>query len=632
VSAIDPAAVEPDERAEDVAEQTVGGGASPPPGPPAGPPDEADEPSAPVPRRRIRPRRRWWPWWLRSRRVARQAVAMWWASSGADEVRLAWQDSRRAPGWLTVGAIAVLWPVSGFSLMPVGVAVGAWVVLMLATKSIWRWRTRRAVRRLGRRAIGLLAMAVLVWEAGWQCWLIAAGLTDRWRARERLLRWLVARIATQVRADPDQLDFVAADWEGEQLVAAELEFGEAIRAEESAVREKVAQTVLWALRHAGRYRIDWPAGSTRMVITADPLLPELVDEQEFGEVPGIPIGVTDDDTAHGHVDSIDPGSGAVLNSLPIAVFNPADSEKHLLAIGGTGAGKTVWSRGFIARGLRMGFFPGGVFILDGKGSSDYIVLEGREGVHCVARDPDEWLKAMSEIVPLMRSRYDADAEYHRGNQPKPKMPLYLVVIEEIQLIRETLGKEFDDFLQQISRQMRASGGRLLVITQRPDTADSMPGPVRDMLEDRLVLGYVSAEGARMAFGKEWKRVVDEYGEKTVQGRGMARIGGKFMRIQGFYLKSVREDPGAEKYYPPKIGQDAAEDWSRPSPAAMRWAPPRAEAADVTDPARADQAATGGPGVVAEEPSQPARTAAVTDADGPAGGVSERGPRRPRRTV
>ncbi len=87
---------------------------------------------------------------------------------------------------------------------------------------------------------------------------------------------------------------------------------------------------------------------------------------------------------------------------------------------------------------------------------------------------------------MMRGRYDEDAEYHRGHRGKPSNPRWLIVLDEVQEIRRVLGKKvLDPFLQQISRQVRAANGRLVVVTQRPDTEDAIPGAVRDMLEDRI---------------------------------------------------------------------------------------------------------------------------------------------------
>jgi hypothetical protein len=90
----------------------------------------------------------------------------------------------------------------------------------------------------------------------------------------------------------------------------------------------------------------------------------------------------------------------------------------------------------------MGWFPGGVFLFDGKGGSDCIPFEDWIGVHCVARDPEAWAEHMPQVAAMMRSRYDEDAEYHRGHSPRPNHPRYLVVLDEVQEIRGTLGNRW----------------------------------------------------------------------------------------------------------------------------------------------------------------------------------------------
>jgi DNA segregation ATPase FtsK/SpoIIIE-like protein len=112
-------------------------------------------------------------------------------------------------------------------------------------------------------------------------------------------------------------------------------------------------------------------------------------------------------------------------------------------------------------------------------------------------------------------------------------------------------------LQQISRQVRAANGRLVVVTQRPDAEDAIPGAVRDMLEDRIILGFVSGTGARMVLEKDWQAVTDEYGQAPVPGRGLARITGRLVRIQGFRLDPPREHPELEQFYPPRLRSEPA---------------------------------------------------------------------------
>ncbi|ONF73948.1 type IV secretory system conjugative DNA transfer family protein [Amycolatopsis keratiniphila] len=523
-------------------------------------------------------------------RTLRSIIVSWWYSTGTrsvgQEIRVAFFDARRAPGWIVLGMIAVFWPLSDWSLMPVIIAAAVWLAMMFVTRFV-PWWYRRRVRRWFRPGIGLLALVVLASEAGVWAWLLAVGLwlivaavTDTLRARRRLLSWLLAAVARTARVDPAELHVERATWDNRRLVSAEVNHRGVLRTEDAASRARIEESAKWALRHAGIYRVSWPAGVAAFEIEADPPLPTSLPEMALEGLPGIPIGATDAATAAGEVDVVDAQTGQLVSSIPVALVNPADAQRHYLVVGGTGAGKSVFIRGFIARALRNGWFPGGVFIFDGKGGSDYIVFEGREGVHCVARTPEEWEENLPPIVNMMRQRYDEDAEYHRGNRSKPSFPRYLVVFDEVQEIRNTLGKDvLDPVLQQISRQMRASEGRLMLCTQRPDVSDAMPGAVRDMLEDRIVLGFISQKGAQMVMDQDWRSVVDEYGNESVPGRGMARIGGRLLRIQGFNLPLPREHPEVEYLYPRKL--DAAEQEGGQRPPAgeqelprnvARWAP------------------------------------------------------------
>ncbi|HEX5407446.1 MAG TPA: hypothetical protein VFX16_34665 [Pseudonocardiaceae bacterium] len=428
----------------------------------------------------------------------------------------------------------------------------------------------------------------LAWGIAAGLWLVVAGVTDDLRARHRLMAWVRQAVARAVRVDPTELRPRGAEWDGRRLVWAEIDTGGLVRVEDAAVRERVAGAVSWSLRHAGGYTVAWPPGVNTFEITADPALPAAVGEQHWPTgLPGIPIGVTDMAHADGVIDVCDAVTGDVQHSLPILLVHPGDSERHYLIVGGTGAGKSNFTRGFIARGMRLGWFPGGCFIFDGKAGSDYIVFEGREGIHCVAREPEEWEANLAAVSAMMRARYDQDAAYHRGQCGKPELPRWLVVLEEIQEIRTALGKKVvDPFLQQISRQIRASNGRLVVVTQRPDTEDAIPGAVRDMLEERIILGFVSGTGARMVLDKDWQAVTDEYGQTPVPGRGIARITGRLVRLQSFRLDLPREHPELEAFYPPLAargeadGHPADEHRSGTLPNThTRWAPP----AEQVDP-------------------------------------------------
>jgi hypothetical protein len=505
-----------------------------------------------------------WPWtWAALRAV----LAGWWYSPSAYELRAALLDTRRHPVLVVLGAVAVFWPLSGFTWLPLAVAAGAWLVVVLATRWVhwwWRWRFRRTTLP----AIGVLTLVVLTARAGplaWGIalglWLIVAAVTDTVRARHRLLAWVRQHVARAVRVDPAELRALDAEWDGRRLAWAEIDTGGLVRVEDAAVRDRVAGAVSWALRHAGGYTVTWPPGVNTFEITADPALPDAVDEQHWPPgLPGIPIGVTDTQHADGVIDVCDAVTGDILHSLPVLLVHPGDSQRHYLVVGGTGAGKSNFTRGFIARALRLGWFPGGCFVFDGKAGSDYIVFEDRDGIQCVAREPAEWEQQMAAVAAMMRARYDEDAAYHRGQRAKPDLPRWLVVLDEVQEIRTQLGKKLvDPFLQQISRQIRAANGRLMVVTQRPDTEDAVPGAVRDMLEERIILGFVSGTGARMVLDKDWQAVTDEYGQAPVPGRGVARITGRLVRLQSFRIDLPREHPELEPFYPPKASPTALDE-------------------------------------------------------------------------
>jgi hypothetical protein len=513
--------------------------------------------------RRWRPRWLWWPAWLRDWQTFRSVLLGWWYSASAYEIRAAVLDTWRHPGLVVLGMVVVFWPLSGFTWFPLAVAGGAWVVVYLVTRPV-RWWLRWRVRRATLPTIGIVTLLVLTGQAGplaWGVavglWLMVAGVTDNWRARRRLVAWICQAVARAVRVDPADLRVRRAEWDRRRLTWAEVDTRGRLRVEDPAVRERVAGAVSWSLRHAGGHTVSWPAGLNTFEITADPALPELVDEQHWpDDLPGIPIGVTDTASADGVVETLDAVTGEPVASLPVLLVHPGESQRHYLIVGGTGAGKSNFTRGFLARSLRMGWFPGGCFIFDGKAGSDYIVFEGREGVRCVAREPHEWEENLAAVAEMMRGRYEEDAAYHRGLRGKPDHPRWAIVLDEVQEIRRVLGKKvLDPFLQQISRQVRAANGRLVVVTQRPDAEDAIPGAVRDMLEDRIILGFVSGTGARMVLEKDWQAVSDEYGQAPVPGRGLARIAGRLVRIQSFRLDPPREHPELETFYPLKAAPD-----------------------------------------------------------------------------
>lgn len=495
------------------------------------------------------------------------ALQDWWLSAGGYEIRAAWRDLRRAPGvTLTVLAL-LLWPWSGFTVAPVLVGAVVWLLVWFVTWFAPSWRMRRRARRWAQPAVVALVLGWLALSAGVGGWLITLGvgliataLTDTWRARRRVAAWTLAGAAGAARVDPASLRLCRPRWTGRRLDAAEVTYTDTLRDSDPGTRERIGEAVSWRLRHAGTYEISWPSGLQAFELRRAATLPDYVMDQLWpSDLTGLPIAVTDDRDADMILEMRDESTEEIVSRLPVRLWTPT-GERHLMVVGGTGAGKTEFVRRLLAAGLRIGLFPGGVFVLDGKSSAGYACFVGREGVHMVAREPMEWLAGLVEVSSIMKARYEAQWHYRLGHGPKPEMPRLALLLEECQEIRAQLGPDADRFYSQLGRQCREAQITLILVTQRPDVKDAIPGAVRDMLEDRIVLGFVSQKGAQMALEDHWRDAVDNYGEKIPHGRGVARLAGKYSRIQGLYAGDPIDRPESEPLFPPKVG-------TRPAPTA-----------------------------------------------------------------
>lgn len=498
------------------------------------------------------------------------ALQDWWFSTGGYELRAAWRDLHRSPGLALAVLALLLWPWAGFTVAPVIAGAVLWLLIRLVSWFAPSWWIRRRIRRWTQPAVALVVLGWLALSAGVGGWLITLGvgliaiaLTDSWRARRRVAAWVLAGVAAAARIDPASLRLCRPRWTGRRLDAAEVTYNEALRDADPGVRERIGEAVSWRLRHVGSYEVSWPSGVQAFELRRAATLPERAIDQLWPDLSGLPIAITDDRDADLIIEKRDENTNEIVSRLPVRLWTP-DAERHLLVIGGTGAGKTEFVRRLLAVGLRMGLFPGGAYVLDGKSSGGYACFVGREGVHMVAREPAEWLAGLGEVSGIMKARYEAQWKYRLGHGPKPDMPRLALLLEECQEIRAQLGKDADAFYSQLGRQCREAQITLILVTQRPDVKDAIPGAVRDMLEDRIVLGFVSAKGAQMALEEHWRDAVDNYGEQMPPGRGVARLAGKYSRIQGLYAGDPIDRPESEPLFPPKVGARAVYTAALPS--------------------------------------------------------------------
>src|SRR5437879_5763864 len=84
-------------------------------------------PATPATRRPGRTRRGWWsrvrrhlrwPAWMLDWPSFRAALQGWWYSASAYEIRAAILDTRRHPGLVVLGMVAVFWPLAAFTWIP----------------------------------------------------------------------------------------------------------------------------------------------------------------------------------------------------------------------------------------------------------------------------------------------------------------------------------------------------------------------------------------------------------------------------------------------------------------------------------------------------------------------------------
>ena len=543
--------------------------------------EQEDSPQTGVPRP---PVGRWRRVWTAVRRLY-YTWWDWWLETGGYELRAAWLDTRRAPAIPIAGAVLLFWPLSGWSFVPVlaGAAVlvcGMWTSRALRTQ---RWIiTLQGIRRW-RRIYTLVAAATpfvllvaysgpLEWGLATGLWLFGVGVSDTWRARRRLVSWMIVGLAET--AGLDTVDFRARRgvWDGRQLVELTIFHSARVGVDQEGKRKRLEEAVHWRTRHAGRFAVDWPAGRSELVIRSIRVdLPRHVDDQLWPEeVPGVPLGVTTSEHANAIVHDVD-SEGNVVEKTYLLVEQPSKvgQQKGMMVIGGTGGGKTNFVEGYLKRALRKGVYPGGVIIIDGKGSGSYAAFVGREGILRIARTPDEWREALEFTRQIMQERYDENWNHVAGTGKKPDHTAYLLVVEEAQEIRRALGREAEDHYQAIARLIRESGGKALFSTQRPDAADAIPGAVRDQLEVRVVLGFVTAQGARMALEDDWQAAVDTYGAEPIPGRGIVRLRrAELIPIQTFRSYTPVEKEGAEEFYPPKRVVEVVE-----PPTEASWKPP-----------------------------------------------------------
>lgn len=211
---------------------------------------------------------------------------------------------------------------------------------------------------------------------------------------------------------------------------------------------------------------------------------------------------------------------------------------HMLIVGGTGGGKTYFIFTLIQGLLRM---KADLILLDPK-QSDLADLEKilpnvaykQTGIEMQLRMFYEGMeKRYEEMRSLPNYIGGKDFTYY-GLKP------VVVIFDEFVAFVDTLNSKEKEkvnfYLNQVILKGRQAGYFIVLATQRPD-AQYLSGAMRDQLNARVVLGKMSDDGYRMAYGNVDKKFVN----KGQRGRGYIHLLGTTNGVREFISPFVPED-------------------------------------------------------------------------------------------
>ena len=221
---------------------------------------------------------------------------------------------------------------------------------------------------------------------------------------------------------------------------------------------------------------------------------------------------------------------------------------HLLVAGSTGSGKSVCINSIICS-ILMNYNPNDVklIMVDPK-KVELTNYNGTPHLYCpVVSDPKKASIMLQNVVREMEKRYDTFAEngvkkiseynekIEKENRkhpesPLPKMPFWVVIIDELADLMLVASKEVEDSIMRITQMARAAGIHLIVATQRPST-DVITGVVKANIPSRICFAVASQIDSRTA--------LDMSGAEKLLGKGdmlyLPMGENTPMRIQGCFI-------------------------------------------------------------------------------------------------
>ena len=202
---------------------------------------------------------------------------------------------------------------------------------------------------------------------------------------------------------------------------------------------------------------------------------------------------------------------------------------HMLVAGATGSGKSVCINCILAS-ILMRTKPDEVkLILVDPKKVELSMYNGVPHLLCpVVTDPKKAAAALQKVVAEMEHRYDVFEENKVKNidtynqkieeenkkrspeDRKPKMPFYVVIVDELADLMMVASKEVEDAIMRITQMARAAGIHLIIATQRPST-DVITGVIKANIPTRIAFAVSS--------GIDSRTILDMMGAEKLLGRG-----------------------------------------------------------------------------------------------------------------
>ena len=194
---------------------------------------------------------------------------------------------------------------------------------------------------------------------------------------------------------------------------------------------------------------------------------------------------------------------------------------HMLIAGSTGSGKSVCTNTIITS-ILMRYRPDEVklILVDPK----QVELSNYNGVpHLVCpvvTNPKKASAVLQKVVSEMDRRYNTFADAHvkkiddynkkMVSQGNPKMPYWVVIIDEMADLMIAARKEVEDSIMRITQLARAAGIHLITATQRPST-DVITGVIKANIPSRIAFAVASQIDSRT--------ILDSPGAEKLLGKG-----------------------------------------------------------------------------------------------------------------